>query len=291
MFKALAEFAMRGRNQAILLALLGSWIPFISQAVLGLVTLRRGWAEGSIIMIAACLPAILGIWIGNVGLALVLATVAIYIVSWLVCVVLRATINWSTALMASVALAVLSSLLIVTVDSGVVARVTEFFEQLYANSESQEVPAQAQWLMQWTPMKAAGLLSYWMSFSVVIGLLIARWWQALLYNPGGFRQEFHQLRLPLPMALVCGLAVLYCSSQGGSYQFWGAAFGLPLLFAGLGLVHWLIGRFRLGIAGLVLLYICLPLVNPVPLIIMFLALIDASLDLRKKLSSGQSDQG
>jgi hypothetical protein len=47
------------------------------------------------------------------------------------------------------------------------------------------------------------------SLSVTLALLVARWWQALLYNPGGFREEFTSLQLGylaggLTLALTAG---------------------------------------------------------------------------------------
>jgi hypothetical protein len=41
-----------------------------------------------------------------------------------------------------------------------------------------------------------------MLLSLALTLLIARWWQALLYNPGGFREEFTHLQLGLPAAVL-----------------------------------------------------------------------------------------
>jgi hypothetical protein len=48
-------------------------------------------------------------------------------------------------------------------------------------------------------------------------LLLARWWQSALYNPGGFQSEFHGLVLPAsvsPLAAICGVGVLLQRLQG-----------------------------------------------------------------------------
>lgn len=42
----------------------------------------------------------------------------------------------------------------------------------------------------------------------LVCLFVARWWQAMLYNPGGFRQEFHALRLGKPLAIVTAVVAV-----------------------------------------------------------------------------------
>src|SRR5690606_38868442 len=52
----------------------------------------------------------------------------------------------------------------------------------------------------------AGLMGAVHALMALVGLMIGRSWQAGLYNPGGFRDEFHRLR-PSPLA-AGGLLVL-----------------------------------------------------------------------------------
>lgn len=44
--RALAEFIVRGRLQAALVALFGSLVPLVSPAAISLVTLNKGLSEG-----------------------------------------------------------------------------------------------------------------------------------------------------------------------------------------------------------------------------------------------------
>mgnify|MGYP007113695048 CR=1 FL=1 len=60
-------------------------------------------------------------------------------------------------------------------------------EVLDADQADQLIEVLAGWM--------TGVLAAGMFLQLVFGLLLGRWWQALLYNPGGFRSEFHQLRL------------------------------------------------------------------------------------------------
>ncbi|WP_143556277.1 hypothetical protein [Solemya velum gill symbiont] len=108
---------------------------------------------------------------------------------------------------------------------------------------------------------------------LVIALFIGRWWQSLLYNPGGFREEFYSLRLSRILALaviplmlvgiisseammldgvvmlvmaafaIQGLAVAHASLNGMNAGGWLIAVYVLLLFAG----PWML--MLLGFAG------------------------------------------
>ena len=57
--RALAELVMRGRIQACSIAFIGFAFPFVSSAVIGLVTLRKGSVEGWVVMLWGILPVLL----------------------------------------------------------------------------------------------------------------------------------------------------------------------------------------------------------------------------------------
>jgi len=47
------------------------------------------------------------------------------------------------------------------------------------------------------------MIAYVLAFNSFTGVLLGRWLQALLYNPGGFGAEFRELRLGLIVSIVC----------------------------------------------------------------------------------------
>lgn len=288
MFKALAEFVMRGRVPAILVALIGSWLPFLSQAVLGLVTLRKGWQEGLLITLWASLPAFVGLWVGQVPAPIALATIAVFYVGYSVSCVLRSSVSWPAALSALVALTSLATLIVVALSDGFVEQISSFFRELMTTPDGELSDQAKQFVDAWTVVSASGLIAYWIGIGALVGVLVSRWWQALLYNPGGFQQEFHQLRLPITIALVSAVAWLYTMSQGTQYLFWASVFALPLWVSGIAMAHWLVARFKLGVAALVAMYILVPLVPMGIVILILLALFDAGLDLRSKFKTDQS---
>ncbi|MEZ5581549.1 MAG: hypothetical protein R3F37_01040 [Candidatus Competibacteraceae bacterium] len=56
-------------------------------------------------------------------------------------------------------------------------------------------PQTLQQLLDYLAPMVVGLIFANGLASLLCGLLLGRWWQALLFNPGGFSREFHELRL------------------------------------------------------------------------------------------------
>ena len=61
----LASFIMRGRLHAYAAAALGNAVPFISPATVGLVSLRKGVLEGSLVCLWGLLPLIVAYYYGG----------------------------------------------------------------------------------------------------------------------------------------------------------------------------------------------------------------------------------
>jgi hypothetical protein len=114
-------------------------------------------------------------------------------------------------------------------------------------------------------------------------VVLARWWQAALYNPGGFQTEFHQLRLPLWLTGTLALAVFGLSSITDMTQ-WLFVLSVPLLFAGLALIHGLVEQLKLGRAWLIATYLGLLLSSAVVFTLLaIMATLDSVFKLRQRL--------
>lgn len=280
MMRALAEYIMRGRLQAITIALLGSWVPLLNQAAVGLVSLRKGGAEGMIITLWAILPSLMAAWLGNVGLAMVAASVAVLVLTYISALLLRATVSWAYTLVAVVVMSALLALLVSSWVGDIDVQLNQFFTG-FLQSEGEQAGSVT---IHWTTISASGAIGFWIGLSVVAGLLIARWWQAMLYNPGGFGLEFRALRLPTALALVCLAAMLFCLSRGVEYAFWSSLLGLPLLLAGIALLHFIVKTYQLKLVWLVIFYFALVVFKPLSLLVSLLAVFDSGFDLRKRIN-------
>jgi hypothetical protein len=151
----------------------------------------------------------------------------------------------------------------------------------------EEAPSQE--VLALTAQFMTGLLLAIVMLSVTGCLILARWWQALLYNPGGFREEFHALRLGKPSALLLGAVVLLgMFTEGGLRAM--ALDALPVtllvfLFPGLGLMHAVVARTGIHVGWLVAMYVLLLLVTPqlMLLAIIMVAFMDTWLNFRRYL--------
>jgi hypothetical protein len=121
---------------------------------------------------------------------------------------------------------------------------------------------------------------------LMLGLLLARWWQAVLFYPGGFRQEFLALntRPAIAFGSVAVLAVGWLGSGAWSEAAWNIAVILLVLytFIGTAVVHVLLSSMqakRFLLPGFYLLLLFIPhTLLPVALV----GIGDAWLNLRKQ---------
>jgi MFS family permease len=292
--RALAEFVMRGRMQAIavasfaLVTLMFSWV---AAAIVVLVTVSRGKNEGLLVAAWASLPALLIAWQGN-PLPL-LAVIGGYIGGY----ALGATRSWSVALLSQVVVSVAVASWLLITDSSFVAEVMKMQQQMVVTSLDQvdEKTRNQVLALLSDPVFITGALALNQMLFSVISLILGRWWQALLYNPGGFQQEFHQLRLSPQLAVLFTVLFMAIGAQGGSFGIWGLILVMPILLAGIALVHWLVSAKHWSKQLLVLFYIVLLLSIVSSLLIVQIlviaAIADSFLDLRSRLisNSGQND--
>ncbi|KUJ82851.1 hypothetical protein AWR36_009830 [Microbulbifer flavimaris] len=275
--RALAEFIMRGRVRAVLITMVG--IPLISPAALALVSLRRGSSEGLMVLAWALLPVIAAGMSGYMSPLMTGLAVSHLAAVFCGAVALRSSRSWTQALVITTAVAAIGIVLTAHFSGGLLQSL------LVAAEESGGAQAeQLQQVFASEPM-ATGYLSWVSAITATLALVVGRWWQAMLYNPGGFRQEFHQLRMPLPLAAVGMLVWVYCLLTQ-DFAFWGAVFAFPMVVAGSALIHWMVAIRGWGRGPLVALYIAL-LIAALPLagFLCGLALIDSWIDIRARATN------
>jgi hypothetical protein len=288
--RALAEYVMRGRTQALWVSVLGAsslLFAWISAAVIALVTLRRGEREGVSLLAWAALPAgFLLAMFGDVGpLGMIVGTTAL-------AVLLRKTVSWQAALLGSVVVGGLTGLGLVTLGAGILDQLVTLFAEMFENMERQLSQGGNEVSLQ-VPARAtiAGMLGLLNAVSCVMCLVLARYWQALLYNPGGFREEFHALRLPPVTSLALVLAMVLLWTYSVEFRPWSVLFAIPLSVAGLAFVHARAARRGLGGVWLGMFYVLWVLIDPVKLIVIGVAVADSLLDFRRRWPPDPNGQG
>lgn len=274
--RALAEFIMRGRVQAVLVAavsMASMFLAWLGAAAVALVILRKGTGPGAFVLMWAALPGLVVAVVQND-----IGPLAVLLVAALIAWVLRRSSSWPTTLAVAAAVGLGLSALLLVVAPAYLAQLAEMLRQIVTEAtqglpEAREVKAPG-------AVAIAGILGLSAAGTAVVCLLLARWWQAQLYNPGGFRQEFHRLRLPPPLTVLSVAAGLALSSAGSSWLVWAATAGLPLVFAGFALVHGVVGQRKLNTGWLVAMY-CLWLISDwAKALLLLLAVVDSWLNFR-----------
>lgn len=280
--RALAQFVMRGPLQAGGVAVVTTSIPllfWIGAAVIGLVILRLGVAQGLNIGLWALLPALGWSWFGQDPTAL-----AVLLQVMLIASVLRTSLSWERALLSGSLLAVVTGLLLPLLYPELIDNLVQAGVRLYEqiNAEMAKKLGDDLELVIRQTMNASMAGTY-----LVTGVgmaMLARSWQAKLYNPGGFRKEFHALRLSPATAVICVVIMVGGSVIGLNPMLMGWAGGLPLFLAALALVHGTVGRRGMSVQWLVLFYMALVFLGPsLMIVLLVLAFVDSWLDIRGRM--------
>ncbi|MFG0722801.1 hypothetical protein ACF8PU_14175 [Pseudomonas sp. GLN_6] len=280
--RALAEFIMRGRMQATLVVVVSAALPllfWLSAAAGSLVLLRRGWSDAAGILAWALLPAI-GWWyfgeprtllvlLGALGLALLL----------------RANLSWNRVLLCSVALGLVYGLVLGAVFrepiDAMALELQKLMPQMLDGVHQQMSVDERARLDSLIAPVLTGLIAALLQTVSLLSLILGRFWQAQLYNPGGFGREFRALRLPPPLAMLLLVGMLLGPNLGPQMAMLTPLCSVPLAFAGIALLHGLVAQGRLAKFWLVGLYITLLLFMQLtyPLLVV-LAIVDSLFDFR-----------
>jgi hypothetical protein len=287
--RALAEFIMRGRMQATLVVVVSAALPllfWLSAAAGSLVLLRRGWSDAVGILAWALLPAI-GWWyfgeprtllvlLGTLGLALLL----------------RASLSWNRVLLCSVALGLVYGLVLGAVFrepiEAMALELQKLMPQMLEGVHQQMSVDERARLDSLIAPVLTGLIAALLQVVSLLCLMLGRFWQAQLYNPGGFGREFRALRLPTPLAMLLLVGMLLGPNLGPQMAMLTPLCSVPLAFVGIALLHGLVAQGRLGKFWLVGLYITLLLFMQLtyPLLVV-LAIVDSLLDFRGRFERKQ----
>ncbi len=276
--RALADFILRGRLQAAVVALIGNWVPLLTPAAVALVTLRVGRNNGLLILLWGVLPSLLLMGFSQIAPAVAAAVVGGAVLTYVSALFLGRGVGWPTCLMGIATLATLAALLLGALAPAAVEAALQSWNQILDELASSADVESA----SYSATFVLGMLAYGMAFPAAVGLMIGRWWHSLVANPGGFGAEFQALKLQPIQAVVCMAASVYCLFQGLDYALWAAVFALPLVLQGVAMAHRLVAIKRWGIQWLFVFYAVLILVEPATQLLAVLAFLDTWLNFRER---------
>ena len=301
--RALVSFILQSRLRAMLVTLMAASMSLIfpplghvSGAAVGLVTLRNGWREGLIVVAGAVAVLFLLGLFSAMGRALILSFVmTLVMIAWLPVIICATVLRRQRSLGRALATAGGITALGLAGFYLAVDNVPAWWHQVLTilvrprleMAHTGLSPADIDVLLNNMAPVMTGLLAATIVYSIMINLFLARWWQAILFNPGGFRQEFLFMRLDwrVAMAALFVIAVAWLSSGGLEY------FARDLLvliatvcsFQGLALIHAVVAALGLHKGWLLGLYALLVVALPqVGMVLSALGLTDSMLDFRRR---------
>jgi hypothetical protein len=280
--KALAEFILRGRLQALIVALIGSFFPLISTSAVALVSLCKGAKQGTLLFLWVSLALVLLQQSGSENPLLTAVSIVSLGIMVLAAEVHRVMASWQWTLLAIVVVAVASAQGFAILMGSSVTSLVATAQDLLNAVKSQGQDAQTSIVLSESML--LGLVATILAIGSIMSLMLARWWQAGVQNPGGFQKEFHGFSIDAKIAVI--LIVILVAGQffSQSAQIWVDIAALPLIIAGIALVHFAVKLFGQGRQWLALLYVGMIMVGkPVTLLLVVLGLTDSLIDLRSRL--------
>ena len=301
--RSFLSYVVRSRSHATVAASVALILPllptsFISAGIIGLVTLRQGpragaWVLGGTLLAAGTLALVFIQSIGPVLLFAMTMGIPVFVLAS----VLRA--SWSqgvvlavTGLMGSLTFCAIHLLAGNSVIwwRNVLDHV--FIRGIRQRHAEQPVDPQALELLELVqealPEFALGtyLPALGMLFAMLL-LLLARWWHAILDNPGGFGREFRALKLDRRVAFATvGVAALAIFAGGMADGLTAVLFKLMLglyMIQGVAIAHSIVAQMNASAGWLVTMYLALWLLKPLSLVCLALAgFSDTWLDYRSR---------
>ncbi len=279
--------AMLVASSLALLSLMMPPVSVVSSATVALVTLRRGAYEGLYVLGCSSLAAaLLGfLALGNFQFAL-LYVMVLWLPVWLISIILREGQHLSLA----VEIAILIGIVCVIGFYLYAPDPVALWKAVLSQMIPADVPvADIQRTIDILVHYMTGVIAAGSVFGLLFGLFLGRWWQANLYNPGGFRQEFLSLSTKprISIGAIVVLIIAGTSPVGISEIAWNVCILLFVLFTviGVAVLHYAFSMMKLGRYMVPMFYITLFLIPHAMLIVGLVGLSDPWLNLRKKIES------
>jgi len=280
--RALLHFILRGTLGSGLLLAVCSAIPlltWLAAAGGSLLLLRRGFAASQAALLLMLLPALVW-WLaaGDPRILLILLG------SFALAQLLRSYSSWQWVLLGGLLTGLAMALCLQWTFSENLAELNTQLQQLLPQLGGLYQQMSEDDRLRLTELMLPlllGALAMVLQVVSLLCLMLARYWQALLFNPGGFSREFHALHLPKRVAFSLLALMLLIPSIWPMATVLIPLCNLPLLFAGIALVHAKLAGKASGKFWLVGLYLSLLLFMQFayPLLVV-LALADSLFDFR-----------
>lgn len=288
--KSFGLYLLQKKYPAVWVVLLCAFLPFlqvptfsIATTIVALVTLHKGAKEGFFLLCWMVLPEIAASFYGDFGM-LLLQGLAKGVVVWAMGCVLARTSNWvmtmQSVMVLGVMLVIAFHLIVPDTSAWWLQKASLYSSQIQVSWNL--TADQTKLLLEKISYFATGImLAGFLALDIVL-LLMARAWQALLFNPGGLAREWRQLRLSYGYSgiLLAILAFIWLDVDWLMDVL--PIVLMPFVFAGLSLLHArLPDKKNIRLLILTAFYMSMLVFLPyICLLLVFLAFLDSWFDFR-----------
>jgi len=293
--KALARLIMSGLNQAamvaavsLILSVILTPLSWISGAAIALVSLHLGAQRGLQTMALAGIAVLAFSWFAlGSPLPMMSFMVLFWLPVWVSAVVLRRSVSLALALQVITGFGVMILLMLQLVFPEMLqqlgAELAKSIEQVMQQSQADMTAVQPG--IELIQRYLAGILASGLMLTILVSLLLGRYWQSALYNPGGLKQEFHQLRLGKVLGGISLLMMLVASLlQSDTITMVALVLVVVYMIEGTALVHALLEIRQINRRWLYAFYITMFFIPHVAVLLVVFGLLDAWLDFRSRLT-------
>lgn len=270
--RLLANYILRGPMQAMLViavfAILSmlqpplSWFfGYISGGAVALVTLHVGLYQGLIATFGAAVgSAVIAYFVMQAPTLALLFALMIWLPVWILAAVLRYSRSLAMALQVAglIGIAVVIIVFLAVPDPVVVW--LEALQQVKPQLlKAYGIPEpDLDHLLELASRIMTGSTAAFLVLGLISSLIIGRAWQALLFNPGGFKDEFCQMRFTRMVGLsTLGLLAVSLSSNQPVIMNIIVVLGLTYVVVGLAVAHGLVAKLGGNPVWLVAVYVML----------------------------------
>lgn len=236
-----------------ILSLLLPPLFLLSLAAIALVSLRNGIKDGMIVIAGASLAmAIFGLFLFGNFLVLPIYGLTLWIPIFLIALVLRDTGQLALTVEILVIFGVIAVIFLYMTTAEPSSfwdtRLKNIFDKLANPSKSISAQDlhQVHQKIELVSQYMTGIVTSMTLVCLTLGLLLGRWWQSVLYNPGGFRAEFLNLSTHRIVAYV-SLGLFFISLMANNFftEFTRNAVLIPaviFIFVGIAVLHKIIAN-------------------------------------------------
>lgn len=293
----LARFILKGPSQAALvaaaMAILGIMLApavWVSAAAIALVTLVKDYRQGLMVMVFATAGSMLfAMLLFSSPLVVLYFVLMAWLPAWMAATVLKNTVSLAASLQLVTALSLLAIVVLYVFFPGfgeiwrqpLDTLVQQLAQQYQGELSLQDLQQAEELAIKLIP----GLLASSILLGTMMSLFLARWWQAVVMNPGGFANEFQALNLGRVSAFIAAL-IAVAAAVIGTEAVYAMLFVVVALYLtqGMAVLHAVFAGRKLNTVWLYVVYFLMFFIPQIVALLVLVGLADAWIDFRRRLA-------